>query len=141
VTFGRVAFAAIQRILPSRRVYRLLPLVAIAAFLLVAARPGTGPATGVVAFGLAGLGCSALLPLTISFSQEDSAALSGATAGLVIAAYQVGYGIAAFGAGPLTDAGVGLPAVFLLGAGAAAALAALSFVITRTLTHTKEQLR
>ena len=29
------------------------------------------PALGVLAFGLAGLGCSALLPLTISFGQEE----------------------------------------------------------------------
>ena len=45
-------------------------------------------------------GCSALLPLTISFAQADLVAMSAATAGLVIAAYQLGYGIAAFGAGP-----------------------------------------
>jgi len=31
---------------------------------------------------------------------------------LVIAAYQLGYGIAAFGAGPLQDAGVTLPSIF-----------------------------
>ena len=35
--------------------------------------------------------------------------MSAATAGFVIAAYQLGYGIAAFGAGPLQDAGVTLP--------------------------------
>ena len=70
-----------------------------------------------LAFGLAGLGCSALLPLTISFAQEDLVAMSAATAGLVIAAYQLGYGIAAFGAGPLQDAGVTLPAIFAIGGG------------------------
>ena len=57
--------------------------------------------------------------------------MSAATAGLVIAAYQLGYGLAAFGAGPLQDAGVTLPALFGVAAVAAGVLAVLSFVITR----------
>ena len=85
---------------------------------------------GIFAFGLAGLGCSALLPLTISFAEENLVAISAATAGLVIAAYQLGYGIAAFGAGPLQDAGVSLPAIFAIGAVAAAVMGGLAFVIT-----------
>ena len=131
VTVGRVLFAAIQRRFPSARAYRLLPFVLVAAFVAIAALPEGDSVTGVLAFGLAGLGCSALLPLTISFAQEDLVAISAATAGLVIAAYQLGYGIAAFGAGPLQDAGVSLPAIFGIGAAAAAVMAALSFVITR----------
>ena len=103
----------------------------VAAFVAIAALPDGGSIAGVAAFGLAGLGCSALLPLTISFAQDDLVTISAATAGLVIAAYQLGYGIAAFGAGPLQDAGVSLPAIFLIGAGAAAVLAGLSFVIAR----------
>ena len=101
------------------------------ALVAIAALPDGGSVAGVLAFGLAGLGCSALLPLTISFAQEDLVAISAATAGLVIAAYQLGYGIAAFGAGPLQDAGVSLPAIFAIGAVAAAVMAGLSFVITR----------
>jgi predicted MFS family arabinose efflux permease len=58
-----------------------------------------------------------------------------ATAGLVIAAYQLGYGIAAFGAGPLQDAGVSLPAIFAFAAIAAGAMAVLSFVIARPRHH------
>ena len=131
VTVGRVLFAAIQRRFPSHRAYRLLPFVLVAAFVAIAALPDGGAVAGVLAFGLAGLGCSALLPLTISFAQEDLVAISAATAGLVIAAYQLGYGIAAFGAGPLQDAGVSLPAIFAIGAVAAAVMAGLSFVIAR----------
>jgi hypothetical protein len=82
------------------------------------------------AFGLAGLGCSALLPLTISFGQGQLVR-SASVAGGVIAFYQVGYGIAAFGAGPLQDAGVGLPAIFGLAAVAAVVMGGLSFVLTR----------
>jgi predicted MFS family arabinose efflux permease len=131
VTVGRVLFAAIQRSFPSVRVYRLLPFVLAGAFVAIAALRDGGSVAGVLAFGLARLGCSALLPLTISFAQEDLIAIAATTAGLEIAAYQVGYGIAAFGAGPLQDAGVSLPAIFAIGAAAAGVLAALSFVITR----------
>jgi predicted MFS family arabinose efflux permease len=131
VTIGRVVFASIQRRFPTRRTYHLLPFVLAGAFVLIASLPAGSEAAGVLAFGLAGLGCSALLPLTISFAQADLVAMSAATAGLVIAAYQLGYGIAAFGAGPLQDAGVTLPAIFAIAAIAAGAMAVLSFVIAR----------
>ena len=41
--------------------------------------------------------------------------MSAAAAGGVIAFYQVGYGLAAFGVGPLLDHGVELPTVYKLG--------------------------
>ena len=83
-------------------------------------------------FGLAGLGCSALLPLTISFGQRDLADGRRRAAGLLIALYQVGYGIAAFGFGPLQDLlGVGLAAIFGLAAVVAVGMGSLSFVIVR----------
>ena len=69
-----------------------------------------GAGTALLAFGLAGLGYLALLPLTVSFAQEQLPAMAAAVSGGVIAFYQIGYGIAAFGSGPLQDAGVSLPA-------------------------------
>ena len=84
-----------------------------------------------LAFGLAGLGCSALLPLTISFAEAKLVAIAAAAAGWVIAAYQLGYGIAAFGAGPLQDAGISLSTIFAMSAAAAAVMGVLSVVITR----------
>ena len=131
VTVGRVVFASIQRIVPTHRTYNLLPFVLIGAFVMIASLSKGNTVAGVFAFGLAGLGCSALLPLTISFGQEDLVAISSATAGFVIAAYQLGYGAAAFGAGPLQDAGVTLPTIFGIAAIAAAVMAALSFGIAR----------
>ena len=83
-----------------------------------------------LAFGLAGLGCSALLPLTISFGQGQLVTMSTATAGAIIAFYQLGYGIAAFGTGPLQDAGVSLSTLFAWTAAIAFALAACAFLIT-----------
>jgi hypothetical protein len=100
------------------------------AFVLIASLGDGSEAAGVLAFGLAGLGCSALLPLTISFAEERLVAMSAAAAGWVIAAYQLGYGIAAFGAGPLQDAGVTLPTIFALAAVAALGLGLLARVIT-----------
>ena len=47
----------------------------------------------------------------------------------MIAYYQLGYGIAAFGVGPLRDAGVSLSAIFGFTAVIAAAMALLSFFV------------
>jgi MFS family permease len=131
VTVGRVGFAALQHRVAPRMTYHALPFVLVAAFVLIAILPSGEPALGVLAFGLAGLGCSTLLPLTISFGQEELIAFSGAVAGGVIASYQLGYGIAAFGIGPLVDHGVGLPTIYAVAAVVAAALGGMSFVVAR----------
>ena len=50
-----------------------------------------------------GSGLLGTLPLTISLGQHGLVTMSAAVAGGVIAFYQVGYGIAAFGVGRLVD--------------------------------------
>ena len=75
--------------------------------------------------------CSALLPLTIGFGQEELAGISAAVAGGVIAFYQVGYGLAAFGVGLLVDGGVALSTVYGIAALVALAMGMLSFVVAR----------
>jgi hypothetical protein len=70
-----------------------------------------------------------VVPLTISFAQEELSAVAAAAAGGVIAFYQLGYGIAAFGVGPLQDAGVELSTVNALGAIVAALMGAWSFAV------------
>src|SRR4029453_6969665 len=112
VTLGRVLLPVVRCRLPARVTYHFLPFLLAGAFVLIALLPEDEPVLGVLAFGLAGLGCSALLPLTISFGQKELASVSAAVAGGVIAFYQLGYGIAAFGVGPLLDSGVGLPTVY-----------------------------
>jgi predicted MFS family arabinose efflux permease len=129
VTVGRVLFAAVGRRLPDRVTYHLLPLVLVVSFTLVDTLRPHEVAAGIAVFGLAGLGCSALLPLTISFGERDLAAVSAVVAGGVIAFYQLGYGLAAFGVGPLQRAGLSLSAIFGVTAIAAAAMAGLSFVV------------
>jgi MFS family permease len=131
VTAGRVLLAAIQRWLPSRVAYHGLPFLLAAAFVVIAALPKHAPGAAVAAFCFAGLGCSALLPLTISFGQEKLADRQAAVAGGVIACYQVGYGIAAFGVGPLASAGIRIAAIFGAGAVVAAIMGALSLVVAR----------
>jgi fucose permease len=131
VTLGRVLFAVVQRAFPTPRTYHLLPFVLAGAFVLVAILPKGSTALGVVAFGIAGLGCSALLPLTISLSEEQLVALSSMVAGAIIAFYQLGYGIAAFGAGPLQRAGANLSTIFGLTAVCAVAMGGLSFLLAR----------
>jgi len=129
VTIGRIVFAAVQRIVPARLTYHVLPFVLTVVFVVIALLPDDEPALGILAFGLAGLGCSALLPLTISFGQEELTTFSAGIAGGVIAFYQLGYGIAAFGVGPLLDSGVELPTVYGLAAVVAAAMGLWSFAV------------
>jgi fucose permease len=130
VTVGRFTFGSLERWLPQRRVYRVLPFVAAAAMAGMALLQHGAPLQGVLLFGLAGIGCSGLLPLTISFAQEQFAGLAGSVAGILIASYQIGYGVAAFAVGPLQTVGsVPLPAIYAGAAAVAVALGILSFPI------------
>jgi MFS family permease len=130
VTVGRVLFAAIERAFPERRTYHVLPFVAAIALALIAVLPSGSIGLGILAFGLAGLGCSALLPLTIGFGQEELLTIAASVAGFLIAFYQMGYGIAAFGVGPIERVtGLDLRQIYGLVAIVALAMAALSFVV------------
>jgi MFS family permease len=131
VTVGRILFAMIERWFPPQRTYHVLPFLLAVMFVVIAALPSGTPAAGILAFALAGFGCSALLPLTISFGQEQLVTMGASVAGAVIAFYQMGYGIAAFGTGPLVDAGVGLRALFGFAAIAAVIMGGLSFTLAR----------
>ncbi|MEU8077762.1 MFS transporter [Catellatospora citrea] len=129
VTLGRLLFAAITRWLPARATFHLLPFALAGVFGIIASLPHGHAVQGVIAFGAAGLCCSALLPLTISFGQGELTGFSAAVAGGVIAAYQLGYGIAAFGAGPLVNAGTPLSRLYAIAAFVALAMGLLSFAV------------
>lgn len=131
-TAGRILFAAIEKWFPEKMVCRVLPFVVAAAFVTTACVPKTNSLLGVLTFALAGFGCSALLPLTISFGQKELTTIAASAAGGLIAFYQIGYGIAAFGVGPLqTWAGLNLNVIYGGTAVVALAMAAVSFVVTR----------
>jgi fucose permease len=131
VTAGRVLFAALQRRFSTVRTYHLLPFVLVVVFVVTALLPQGATGLGIVVFAVAGLGCSALLPLTISFGQEQLVTVSATVAGAIIASYQLGYGIAAFGAGPLQSAGVSLSVIFGFTAVVALVMGVLSLVLAR----------
>jgi fucose permease len=132
VTAGRILFAAIGKWFPEKMVCRILPLVVAAAFVASACAAKSNSLPGILAFALAGLGCSALLPLTISFSQKELTTIAASVAGGLIAFYQIGYGLAAFGVGPLqTGAGLDLSAIYGGTSIVALAMAALSLALTR----------
>jgi MFS family permease len=132
VTAGRILFAAIEKWFPEKMVCRVLPFVVAAAFVAIACVSKTNSLLGVLTFALAGLGCSALLPLTISFGQKELTTIAASAAGGLIAFYQIGYGIAAFGVGPLqTWSGLDLNIIYGGTAIVALAMAAVSFVVTR----------
>jgi MFS family permease len=131
-TAGRILFAAIGRWFPEGRTYRVLPLVVTVAFVAVAFIPKRDPFLGILAFGLAGLGCSALLPLTISFGQKEMTTIAASVVGGLIAFYQIGYGIGAFGVGPLqTWGGLDLNVIYGGTALVALVMLALSFAVVR----------
>ena len=129
VTIGRVVFAALEKKLTARWIYRTIPLIVGGALFLVSLSPPS-PIAAIVLFGLAGFGCSALLPLTISIGEAQLTTMPAAAAGALIAFYQVGYGLAAFGVGPARAAGIELPAVFRIAAVVAVVVSVLAFAIT-----------
>ena len=135
-TGSRVAFAVSGRILPTSLVFCVLPIVLAGAFAALALLPAHAtPLLGTAAFALAGLGVSALLPLVLSYCARSVPEAATSATGVVFAAYLVGYGIAAFGVGPLLRYGASFSALDGSAVATACVLAALAYVIV----HKKEQ--
>lgn len=121
VTVGRLLFSRLATFFPPRVLLPGLP-VFLAVVLFGISRVSAGDSGGaLVLFALSGLGCSAMLPLIISFGQKQLVRLGEAVAGVLIAAYQLGYGLAAFGGGALQQQWR-LPIASLFGVGAWVAL-------------------
>lgn len=119
VTVGRVLIAVISRAVPARWIYLALPILLLIVF--QASARVQDETEGIIVFGLAGLACSAFLPFSISFSGDEFPHLSAVMAGAMIAFYQLGYGVAAFGTGPLRDS-IGLSFSTIFSAGSVVAL-------------------
>jgi len=132
VTGGRLLFASIDRWVPESLAFRFLPVVIALSFFLIPFLPEKSALPGLAVFALAGLGCSAMLPLIISFGQKQMSTIAASVAGLLIAFYQLGYGVAAFGVGPLENlASLALGRIFAFTAIPALALAMLAFMLSR----------
>ena len=130
VTVGRVLIAVISRAVPARWIYLALPILLLIVF-QVSARV-QDETEGIVVFGLAGLACSAFLPFSISFSGDEFPHLSAVMAGAMIAFYQLGYGVAAFGTGPLRDSiGLSFSSIFSAGSIVALPLIVVTWFVIR----------
>ncbi|HVC62004.1 MAG TPA: MFS transporter [Acetobacteraceae bacterium] len=130
VTLGRVLIALLDRVLPPRWIYLALPILLAVAFQIIA-RAG-GATGGMIGFAAAGLACSAFLPFSISFAGAEFPRQAATMSGALIAFYQVGYGVAAFGVGPLRQlAGLDFSTLFSAGSLVAIALAIVAVPVVR----------
>lgn len=128
VTIGRVLFAALSSKIPARWIYAGLPILLVAAFQVVSR--ADSQTSGIVAFGFAGLGCSAFLPLCISLSGQEFPRLAAAMSGGMVAFYQAGYGLAAFGVGPLRAfTGLSFRTIYSFGSQVAGAILVVSLAV------------
>jgi MFS transporter, FHS family, glucose/mannose:H+ symporter len=99
VTTGRLAVAVISTRISPLLIFRALPVLIAIALVCVALSSGT--ASGVLAFALAGLACSACLPLSIGTASSETPRFVETASGWMVASYMMGYGIGAFAVGPL----------------------------------------
>jgi MFS transporter, FHS family, glucose/mannose:H+ symporter len=128
VTLGRLVIALASTRVRSTHIYGALPWAIAAALLVFPAAGSAAAGIGVFAFG--GLACSGFFPMTVGYGEATFPSIVELAAGWLIAAYQVGYGLAAFGAGALQHV-VSLAAVFRIAASAAVAMGLLALVVAR----------
>jgi fucose permease len=128
VTIGRLAIAVVSRRVRSTRIYVVLPWAVGAALLLAPVADSAG--AGIAIFALGGLACSGFFPMTIGYGEATFPNIVELAAGWLIAAYQVGYGLAAFGAGALQHV-MALSTVFRIAAAATVVMAFLAVFVAR----------
>lgn len=129
---GRVGFAVVDRWRSglARLAAYLLPIVVLGALMAVGMITHHLGLSTFAVFILAALGCAALLPLAISFTQKDVTAISAALAGGVIA-YQLGYGLVAAGMRPHESSGARALMMFGMAALIGLVVSGLAFVVVR----------
>jgi MFS family permease len=128
VTFGRLVIAVVSARLRSTYIYMVLPWAVAVALLVFPAAGSAGAGLALFAFG--GLACSGFFPMTVGYGEATFPTIVELAAGWLIAAYQVGYGLAAFGAGALQQV-ISLSAVFRIAAVVTVAMGLVALVITR----------
>lgn len=128
VTVGRLLIALVSGKIRSTRIYVVLPWVICGALLLAPTARSAGAGIALFAFG--GLACSGFFPMTVGYGESTFPTIIELATGWLIAAYQLGYGIAAFGAGALQNV-VSLFVIFRLVAVLVVPMAVLAAVIAR----------
>lgn len=101
IVVGRLLASILVLRIPSQALWLVLPVLMGAAFLLLPTASATGPA--ILLFGLAGLGCSAFFPLTITLASRAFPGRSAAVSSMMIAALMIGVGAGTFVFGPLRE--------------------------------------
>ncbi|MBK8209859.1 MAG: MFS transporter [Rhodospirillales bacterium] len=128
VTIGRLLVALLSTRISPLLIFRALPVLITAALVCVAW--SSSAVFGVAAFALAGLACSACLPLSIGTASSETPRFVETASGWMVAAYMIGYGIGAFAVGPLRQlADLQLSEVYF----GAAAIAVLLIVLANVL--------
>jgi MFS transporter, FHS family, glucose/mannose:H+ symporter len=128
VTLGRLLIAISAKWVRSTYIYVVLPWAIAGALLLV---PSAHTAmAGILVFAFGGLACSGFFPMTVGYGESTFPSLVELAAGWLIAAYQVGYGLAAFGGG-LLQSQVALASIFRVAAALAAVMGLLAVAIAR----------
>lgn len=128
VTLGRLIIASVSTRMDSSRIYVVLPW-AIALALVIAPEADTVGGS-ISLFALAGLACSGFFPMTIGYGESRFPSIVEIAAGWLIAAYQIGYGLAAFGGGALQDT-ISLATLFRITAGLTVAMVVMALIIAR----------
>lgn len=97
LTAGRLLTVFLSFKLSTRTLYRCLPPLILASLFILYLSPQE--ISLLVSFAVAGLGCSAMLPLTIGFAQEKFTSIAPLISGVMIGVYMFGFGLASQGIG------------------------------------------
>ena len=130
VTLGRVMATFLSVWVSPGWMYRMLPALILLAFVVIPEIKGT--VGSIVAYGFAGVACSAFLPLSVSFAQRKFSQIVDVVSGGIMAAYMVGFGIASFGVGPLQRIGnLTLSTIYTGSSVLAVTMIVLAFLLTK----------
>ena len=128
VTIGRLLIAISSKWVRSSTIYVALPwAVAVALVLVPSAKTATA---GLLVFAFGGFACSGFFPMSVGYGEATFPTFVELAAGWLIAVYQVGYGLAAFGGGALQSV-VSLATIFRMAAALAVVMAMLAIPIAR----------
>jgi len=129
VTVGRIFATILSVVMEPKWIYRFIPLLILISAIAIISAVGYGLSAAVMI--IAGLGCSAFLPLTVSFGVQNFKTNPTLASGLIIGTYMMGYGIAAEGIGILHKTeGISFSSLFLIVATLATCLILLNWKIT-----------
>lgn len=99
IAVGRLGVSLILLKVRSETVWLVLPVLMMVAFLLLPM--ATGPISGAVLFGFAGLACSGFLPITLGMAARRFPESSAFVTSLMMGSLMVGIGLGSYVIGPL----------------------------------------